>query len=419
MRRLKFLRSPLTMVLTAFLIRFLYILIRHRYLMVDSDWSIFEMANIGRSLAQGHGFASPFSGTTGPSAWTAPVYPWLIALTFRIFGVNSHAAALALLTLNSLFAALTCWSLYLIALRVFGETVAVWTGWIWVIHPSSIYFSAVWIWETTLSAFLLSLLFLLTLEMADDDRLLAWTGYGLLWAIAALTNTAVLAWLPFSGCWLAYQLHRRGKRFLAPALLGAVTFWVALAPWLVRDYIVFHHPVLIRADFGVELRGGNNSDSFGLWVRKYHPGNDSTLYAQYKAMGELNFSTVQGQIARQWIADNPSQFLNLTCRRFVYFWTLILERGPNHRNMLLMGLASLLSFAGLCLALARRLSGSFLFLTLLVFYPLTYYITFPTARYRHAIDPELLVLAVFALVSFVTWTYQKVKQKPQLVETTS
>ncbi len=399
------------MVLIAFLIRFLYILIRHRYVMADSDWSKFEMANIGRSLAQGYGFASPFGGPSGPSAWTAPIYPWLIALAFRIFGVNSHAAALALLTLNSIFAALTCWTVYLIARRVFGESVAIWTGWIWAIHPASVCFSVRWIWETTLSAFLLSLLFLLTLEMVDDNRLLSWVGYGLLWAIAALTNTAVLAWLPFSGCWLVYQLHRRNKRFFAPALVGAVTFWVALTPWLARDYVVFHHPIFIRSDFGVELRGGNNSDSFGLWVRRYHPGNNASLFAQYKAMGELNFSNLQGQIARKWIAENPTQFFTLIGRRFVYFWTLILQLAPQLGYMLLMGSISILSFAGVWLAFAQDLNGAFLFLTLLVFYPLTYYITFPTARYRHAIDPELLVLAVFTLVSLFGWLYRKTRSE--------
>lgn len=411
MRGLKFLRSPLAMVLVALLIRLLLILIKREYVITDGYWSGFEMANLARSLVQGHGFASPWGGATGPSAWTAPIYPWLIALTFRIFGVFSHGAAFALLTLNSIFAALTCWTLYRIGYRVFGETVAICAGWLWAIHPASIYFSVLWIWETSLSAFLLSLVFLLTLEMAEDDRLLSWLGYGVLWAIAGLTNPAMLAWLPFSGCWIAYQLHRRGKRFLAPVLLGAFTFWIALMPWLIRNYVVFHQPILIRSDFGVELRGGNNSYSAGLWVRSYHPGNNRILQAQYKSMGEVPFVSLQGRMARQWIVENPGEFLRLTGRRVVYFWTLILELAPSHSNMLIMGMASLLSFAGLWLAFKQGRQGSFLFLTLLASYPVIYCIAFPTARYRHAIDPELLVLAVFALVSLIEWLHRTMKEK--------
>ncbi len=411
MRGLKFLRSPFAMVLVAFLLRLLWILTKREYAITDRYWSGFEMANLARSLVQGHGFASPWGGATGPSAWTAPIYPWLIALTFRIFGVFSHGAALALLTLNSIFSALTCWTLYRIGRRVFGETVAVCTGWLWAIHPASVYFSVLWIWETSLSAFLLSAVFLVTLEMAEDDRLLSWLGYGVLWATAGLTNPAMLAWLPFSGCWLAYRLHSRGKRFLAPVLIGIFTFWITLTPWLIRDYVVLHKPILIRSDFGVELRGGNNSYSDGLWVRSYHPGNNRVLFAQYKSMGEVPFVSLQGRMARQWIMENPGEFLRLTCRRVVYFWTLILEIIPTHTNMLIRGMVSLLSFAGLWLALKQHLQGSFLFLTLLASYPVIYYIAFPTARYRHAIDPELLVLAVFGLVSLTEWLWRTIEEK--------
>src|SRR5580693_2895995 len=36
-----------------------------------------EMGRIGRSLAQGHGFSSPYEGNTGPTAWEPPLYPFL------------------------------------------------------------------------------------------------------------------------------------------------------------------------------------------------------------------------------------------------------------------------------------------------------------------------------------------------------
>src|SRR5664279_2623392 len=226
--RIRFIYRPVWMVLVGLVVRVLYIVIAHAYHFNAVHWRIFEMANLAYSMAMGHGFSSPWGGDTGPSALTAPLYPWVISLAFRAFGVFSHGAAFAVLVFNSVCAALTSWTLYRIARRVFNETVAVWSGWIWALSPISLYFSVVWIWETCLSAFLLSLLFLLTLEMQDDDRLWSWFGYGALWGIAALTNTSLLAWLPFSGCWLAYQLHRRGRHFVAPVVLSAVVFWMTL-----------------------------------------------------------------------------------------------------------------------------------------------------------------------------------------------
>ena len=393
--------SPAWIVLFALLVRLLYIVVAHSYSFNRDHWAVFEMANLGYSLASGHGFSSPFGGDSGPSAWTAPLYPWILSLCFRIFGIYSHGAAFAILAFNSVCAALTSWTIYRIGRRVFNETVAVWSGWIWAVWPGSIYFSVIWIWETCLSAFLLSWLFMLTLEMEDDDRLRSWVGYGLLWGIVALTNTSALAWLPFSGCWLVYQLHRRGKRYLAPVVVSAVVFWITLTPWLVRNYQVFHQPVFVRADLGVELRIGNNPQAQGWWVNAYHPGNNRVLFERYKQMGEVAYAAQQGQDAREWIVENPADFLVLSLRRCLFFWVGFPKTGLEQAATLLSATWSLLSLGGLILALKRRVHGVFLFVTLLVFYPLIYYITFPTPRYRHAIDPELLVLTVFLISSLL------------------
>jgi len=50
---------------------------------------------------------------------------------------------------------------------------------------------------------------------------------------------------------------------------------------------------------------------------------------------------------------------------------------------------------GLLLAIKRRIHGVFLFACLMLFYPAVYYITFPQPRYRHPIEPEMLILGVY------------------------
>lgn len=384
------------MVAVALSVRIVCIFALGWYRLDAKHWMAFEMANIGRSLALGHGFASPWGGSTGPTAWTAPLYPWLISLAFRVFGIFSHGAALALFTFNCVFSALTCWTIYRIARRVFNAKVAIWSGWLWAVFPYAIYWPIVWIWETALSAFLLSLLFLLTLEMEHDNRLWPWVRYGLLWSVVALTNTSMLSWLPFAGCWLAYQLYRENKRFIVPVAMSAVVFWVVITPWLVRNYVVFDRLVFLRGDLGSELYVGNNSEATGVWVESYHPGNNPQLLAQYKQMGEVSFDRKQGKLARKWIAENPGRFLWLIYRKFFAFWGGHPEPLMRFFEPLYLGL-SVLGIAGLAVAIRQRIPGMFLFTTLIVFYPLVYYITFPYDRYRHPIEPELLVLAVSLL----------------------
>ena len=208
------------MVLIGFLVRVLYILLAHSYKFrtTDANFSFgWEIGRIAYSLSSGHGFSSPFGGDTGPSAWTAPVYPFIVSIAFRVFGAYTLAASFALLTFNSLCAALTCWPVYRIARRIFGEFVAVWSGWVWALLPYIIYWSVRQVWETSLTALLLSLAFMLTIEMEGDSRLTSWMGFGVLWGVIGLTNPSCLSFLPFSGCWLAYQLIRRSRPFLLPA----------------------------------------------------------------------------------------------------------------------------------------------------------------------------------------------------------
>src|SRR6516164_685340 len=113
--RTNFFRPPVCMEMAGLVVRVLNILLAPTYQFSARLWFIFEMANLAYSVATGHGFGSPFRGDTGPSAWTPPLYPWVIALAFRVFGIYSHAAALAILLFNSVFSALTSWTIYRIA----------------------------------------------------------------------------------------------------------------------------------------------------------------------------------------------------------------------------------------------------------------------------------------------------------------
>ena len=62
---------------------------------------------------------------------------------------------------------------------------------------------------------------------------------------------------------------------------------------------------------------------------------------------------------------------------------------------------SVVGWLGLLFALTRRPPGWQLFLALLLIYPIPYYLAYPNAKYRHALEPELLLLGVFLVI--VLW----------------
>src|SRR6266436_101770 len=62
-----------------------------------------ETGNIAYSLATGKGFSNPFRRETGPTAWLTPVYPLLVAATFKLFGIFTVPSFFFLVCLNILF----------------------------------------------------------------------------------------------------------------------------------------------------------------------------------------------------------------------------------------------------------------------------------------------------------------------------
>src|SRR5215471_13930587 len=112
------LATPQAMVIVALVLRLAVLTIGHTYRfnpVSDSFGFGWESGRIARSIAAGDGFSSPFRGPTGPTAWVAPMYPYLIAGVFKLFGIYTRSSAWFLLALNSVFSALTCWSMYRLA----------------------------------------------------------------------------------------------------------------------------------------------------------------------------------------------------------------------------------------------------------------------------------------------------------------
>src|SRR5258708_4070310 len=185
--------SSFWMVAIALALRLAYILIAHTYKFKpdQNDFGFgYEMGRIGRAIATGHCFADPFGPATGPTALEPPLYPYLIAEVFKMSGIYSHASAFILLTINSIFSALTCIPIFLIARKCFSEKVAVWSAWGWALLPTVMYWSTRWVWETSLAACLLAIIFWLALELENLEGVMPWIAFGLLWGVAVLTNTS-------------------------------------------------------------------------------------------------------------------------------------------------------------------------------------------------------------------------------------
>ena len=399
-------RSVLWMVLLSFFLQVAAIGVFRQYHTRPGEDNFgfgFEMGRIGRSIALGQGFSNPYGGNTGPSAWEPPLYPCLIGGVFKIFGIYTYASAWVLLSINSLFASLTTIPVFLIAHRTFGPRVAIWSARALAMNPYVWYWSVHWIWDTTFTPLMLALIFLVSLKMASPEmeHWRAWILFGALWGVGALANPTMLSFLPFCGLWIWRQRYKRGLPSLGGIVLSSFVFFLVLSPWLVRNYGVFGRFVFIRDDFGLQFRLGNNKLADGMLIATLQPNLNKPELEKFQRVGEIAYEAECRRQAFDWIRAHPGRFALISMKRFFYYWNGVPRptdsRAPwDFRSSLFLA-SSVLAIWGLVFALRQKRPGAWLFAGLVATYPTVYYFVYPHARYRHPIEPELFILAVFLL----------------------
>ena len=378
------------------------ILHTYRFRTTDNHFAFgWEMGCLGKAVAEGRGFSDPFCVGTGASAWEPPVYPYVIGTVFKAFGTYSDVSAWVLLGINSLVSALTCIPIYLITRKTLGEAEARWSAWTWALFPYVWYWSIHWVWDTTVSPFLLAMIFLVTLDLEDWDGIRGWVLFGALWGLVALTNPSTISFLPISGLWAWYCRHKGGHKSLGGVAIASLIFIVLVGPWLVRNHEVFGKWVFIRNDFGQQFALGNGEAARGWSMVYQQPNLNPGELERFKRMGELAYAKARQDEAMSFIRRDPARWSVITVEKMFYYWGGIPKVADSLPvTVLKMGLfllSSALAFWGAMSAVRQKKPGAWLYVMLLLVYPAIYYIVYPHARYRHPIEPELIILAVFMI----------------------
>jgi len=368
-----------------------------------------EAGRIARSIVEGEGFSNPLFGKTGPTAWLAPVFPYLLAGIFRLFGAYTKASAIAALALDCLFSALTCIPIYFVAKKHFGETTARWAGWSWAFFPYAIFFSADFIWATTLTTLLMTLVFLSALHIEGSSSMWHWVGYGALSGFGGLTDPVVMSVAPVLGAWAWYRLYKGGREWLAPGLGAVLALTLVVAPWFIRNYETFHKFIPFRSCLGLEVYFGNNQDSWHWGPPGYHPSDNENEWREYQQLGEIAYTQKKLHQGLAFINSHRFLYAQQTLRRVVYLWTgfwsfsrrYLQEEPADPFNMIFCTGLTILTLIGLRQAWFLSPQIAMPYVLVFLFFPLIYYLTHPEDYYRRPIDPQYVVLAAYAVASRV------------------
>ncbi len=425
-------------------LRLLCILVGHTYRIRPDDAHFnfgFEAGRIARSLVTGHGYANPFNGVSGPTAWLPPVYPLLMALAFKLFGVYSRSAAFFLLAVNSLFSALIAPALYEIAARCIDRyglarrrsiqtmPVAHWSAWLWAVYPAALQYAIHWIWEMSLSTALFTWTLVLALRLRGigdlDERHPAafagigssraagrhfrqWLAFGLLWGAIASTNASLVSMLPVTMLWILWPNIRDWRQtrltlhLFAGPILACFVFALVLTPWTERNAYVLHVFAPTRDNFGIELWQSTLFAENGPlpWGTTLPLAVHAPEFQRYAAEGEVRYAREKGELAKANIHAHPGTFVRYTLQRIQFFWGGTPHPENGHPmgeavRVLNFSFTSLAGLLGLGLMLRRGVPGAGLFALTVVVLPAVYYMVTVQPRFRHPLEPLLTLGAVY------------------------
>lgn len=394
------------------------------------------MSTIAEHLVSGRGYASPYlpADQTAPTVVSPPLYVWLMAGMYDVFGIKTYTSRLLMQLFNIAVHCCTLIVLFQFCRRSFSSKAARIFAVLYGIHPHLIYLPSN-VWETSLTTFLLSLILYFSTFHLAQFKTRGLLVFGALLGTTSLSNPAWTISYPFI-CLIPFILLK--PRPSAAAILKSLTFitlafLIVVSPWVYRNYLVTDEFIFIRGMTGPEWLKGNNEFAGGGhgdgFVRYYLLAKVAEPERQkLAALGEQVYNDQTMKMARDYITDNPDRFAWLTAKRILMWWTGDLDvtrwyyeqrnasflTKSNSSHYFLLGLmlittgalTSLFAFIGLYnMDQPRsRLWALYVYLILL---PVPFYLIVAGFRYQSALMSFTLIPAAYAVMLLIELWQEK------------
>ena len=361
----------------------------------------------------------------------APLYVYLLALTYEIFGHNLFLPRLFQIILGSL----SCVLIFFIAKKLFNRSVGILSGVTASLYAMLIFYDAQLL-ITSLIVFLDLVVIALLLRASEKPKPLNWLLCGAVLGLSAIARPNILVFVPFILIWVFFQFRNKFpiKTILIRWVVLCLGVLLMIAPVTLRNYLVGNDLVLIAWQGGYNFYLGNNPGATG-WSATA-PQIDKGWWGGYEdairlAEEETKTKLKPSQISDFWykkgadfIVSQPLNWLKLMGRKMIYFWKgfeignnqniYLYKRFSSFFNSLLgkfivyfpFGLVGPLSIMGLliCLKDLRKYLLVYLFI---LSYSASIIIFFVCSRYRMPVIPFLIIFNSF----FIWWLCQKIRKK--------
>jgi hypothetical protein len=354
-----------------------------------------EMFAVAQSVATEGVFGNPNFLPSGPTAFVAPMYPYILVALLKL-SAGKVAFPLLVATFNILVASLLWGLLPVVSEKLaFPRRVGLLAGMMGAVNPIRHWTELNGNWEATLSG--LSLMGIVALTFSCRST---WTKpsrallLGFAWGMVALLQPAAVT--VFATLLAVLSLTRPlPSGIFRGTGIALVAFILILTPWTIRNYRNFGGFMFVRSNLGTNLSMSNNDGALPSQGNQFrpqarHPHVSLVEFAKRNEMGELAYDRSRLADALAWMAAHPAPFARLTVSRFRLFWI-------PERSLVVFSLIewALTTFAviGLLSLFRSGAAARWVILGIWITYPLLYYFIQADERYRYPIEWTIVLVA--------------------------
>lgn len=330
-----------------------------------------------------------------------PGYEFFLAGLYRVLGHHYEIVWIFQALLHALSALL----LFLICLKLFGQqghAVGIAAAALFGLHPDLIEISAMLMTETLyLFLIIVTLYFFVEIFQEPSSRLLS-AVLGLSTGIAILTRPPVGLFIPaILFFYYRARLYQSASWFLL--MLGAV-----LAPWTVRNYIIFHQFIPTTLIGAYNLWIGNTLLASGGQIS----GGFNPVTTFTESHGFLGLKHEASRQLLLFIGMYPLVFIKLCFIRAIRFFSLIRPMGfwfyqSGIRQLIFVACSGISiamlfvsGFSGMVLGIKQRRPILYYFFIFALISPLVLLPTVVQSRYRFQIYPFLAIFGGYFIVNY-------------------
>lgn len=262
------------------------------------------------ALAQKLAGGLDYADEVGHRAFWPPGLPFYLVPFVLFFGAGALTVTVANIILY-VIGTIATWDL---GRRIFDNQVGIFAAFLFTIWPSRLLCAGLASKENLTVAMIVSgsTFCIAAFESMGRKSWFFAAGAGLSFGLAALTQPGLLLLVAAIPLIYRKEFLCRPGQFVARSAVVIVFAVISLLPWHIRNCMVFDSQFCgIATNGGSVFYRANNPKATGLWIEE----GDVPI----SHLPELTQNQIGFELGKQWIRDNPHEFLKLALKKLTHF----------------------------------------------------------------------------------------------------